>query len=89
MTSGKAGDMLEGKPLFATEEEALKAEGELYHHYKGGIYRLVQKGIIYCENLEPHVLYEHLYPHAHRFWLRSEKDFFATLPSGEPRFKKI
>lgn len=77
------------KPLYPSREEALQAQGEIYQHYKGGIYRLVQRGVLHCETLEPHVLYEHLYPHAHRFWLRPENDFFATLPTGEPRYKKI
>ncbi len=78
-----------GNPLFATEAEALAAEGEVYKHYKGGVYRLVKKGILDCESIEPGVLYEHLWPHRHDFWYRSEKDFFSTLESGEPRFKKV
>jgi len=28
-------------PLFATKEEALAAEGEIYEHYKGGISRVL------------------------------------------------
>jgi len=80
---------MEEHPLFSTEQEALSAEGEIYKHYKGGIYRLVKRGILHCENLERHVLYEHLWPHAHQFWFRSETDFFDTLPGGEPRFRLV
>lgn len=77
------------KSLFATEAEALAASGEIYKHYKGGVYRLVQRDIVYCENLERHVLYEHLWPHDHGFWFRSEEDFFGTIPNGEPRFRLV
>lgn len=77
-------------PLFATEAAALQAEGELYRHFKGGIYRLVMRDVLYSDDsLRPHVVYEHLYPHAHRFWVRAQEDFFAALPSGEPRFALI
>ena len=40
------------KPLIATEEEALAALGEIYKHYKGGVYRLVQRGVRHSEILE-------------------------------------
>jgi len=77
------------KPLYATEEEALAVEGDIYKHYKGGVYRLVRRGVKHSETMEIGVLYEHLWPHAHEFWYRSENDFFSTLDSGEPRFKRI
>jgi hypothetical protein len=77
------------QPLFATEAEALAADGEIYKHYKGGVYRLMQRGVKDCETLEDGVIYEHLWPHGHHFWYRSEKDFFSQLPTGEPRFKLV
>lgn len=78
-----------GQPLFASEAEALAAEGEIYKHYKGGVYRLIQRGVRDCETLKPGILYEHLWPHDHFFWYRSEEDFFSNLPDGEPRFKFV
>jgi len=77
-------------PLFATREEALAAPGEVYEHYKGGIYRIHMRGVLDCEqHTERGVIYEHLWPHDHEFWYRHEKDFFSTLPDGRPRFKLI
>lgn len=77
------------KPLFASKDEALAASGEIYQHYKGGVYRLVQRGVTHSESLEKGVLYEHLWPHAHGFWFRPEELFFGLLPDGSPRFKLI
>ncbi len=76
-------------PLFATEAEALTAPGEIYKHYKGGVYRLVQRGVKHSETLEVGVLYEHLWPHDHGFWFRPEELFFGTLENGDPRFKRV
>ncbi len=76
-------------PLFASEAEALAAEGEIYKHYKGGIYRLIMRGVRHSETLETGVLYEHLWPHDHGFWFRPEAIFSSNLPNGEPRFKLI
>ena len=77
------------RPLFATEEEALSAEGEIYKHYKGGVYRLLKRGVRHSETLEVGVLYEHLWPHDHGFWFRPEELFFGQLPDGSPRFKLV
>lgn len=74
---------------FAKEAEALAAEGEIYKHYKGGVYRLVQRGVMNSETLEVGVLYEHLWPHDHGFWWRPEELFFGKLENGEPRFKRM
>lgn len=76
-------------PLFSTKDEALGASGEIYEHYKGGVYRLLQRDVKHSETLEVGVLYEHLWPHEHGFWFRPESIFFGTLPSGEPRFKLV
>lgn len=76
-------------PLFASKEEALIAPGEIYQHYKGGVYRLVQRGVRHSETGEIGVLYEHLWPHDHGFWFRPEELFFGTLENGEPRLKLI
>lgn len=76
-------------PLFKTEKEALAAPGPIYRHYKGGIYRLVQRGVRHSETGEVGVLYEHLWPHDHGFWFRPEALFFGNLENGEPRFKLV
>ena len=80
---------MEEHPLFATEEEALAAPGEIYRHYKGGVYRLVSRGVKHSETLEVGVVYEHLWPHEHEFWYRPEEMFFGKLSNGEPRFKLV
>lgn len=77
------------QPLFATEAEALAAEGEIYKHYKGGVYRLLQKRVRNSETLEEGILYEHLWPHDHGVWWRPESLFFGKLENGEPRFKRL
>lgn len=75
-------------PLYTTREEALNAPGEVYEHYKGGIYRIHMRGVRDSEQHEERgVVYEHLWPHDHDFWFRLEKSFFANLDNGQPRFK--
>lgn len=68
--------MSDEKPLYATEAEALAAEGDIYKHYKGGVYRLVRRDVKNSETLEVGVLYEHLWPHDHGIWWRPEELFF-------------
>ncbi len=75
--------------LFESEEEALNASGEIYKHYKGGVYRLVARDVRHSETGEIGVVYEHLWPHDHKYWFRPQEMFFGTLESGEPRFKRI
>ena len=77
------------RPLFSTEAEALAAAGEIYKHYKGGVYRLLQRGVKNSETLEEGVLYEHLWPHDHGFWWRPESLFFGKLEDGSDRFSRI
>lgn len=81
--------MTEETPLFSSREEALAAPGEIYAHYKGGVYRLVERDVTHSESLEKGVLYEHLWPHAHGFWFRPTELFFGTLPDGSPRFRLV
>ena len=77
------------KPLYATKEQALAAEGELYQHYKGGVYRLVARTAKHSETLEVGVVYEHLWPHDHGFWFRPQELFFGKNEKGEERFKLV
>ncbi len=76
-------------PLFTSEAEALAAAGEIYKHYKGGVYRLLQRDVRHSETGEIGVVYEHLWPHAHGFHFRPQEMFFGSLPGGEPRFKLV
>jgi len=76
-------------PLFPTKEEALAAPGEIYQHYKGGVYRLIQRDVKHSETLELGVVYEHLWPHDHGLWYRPQELFFGRNEQGEERFKLI
>ncbi|MFZ2886400.1 MAG: DUF1653 domain-containing protein [Minisyncoccia bacterium] len=51
---------MEETPLNKTKEEALTSPGEIYHHYKGGVYRLIKRDVKHSETGEIGVLYEHL-----------------------------
>lgn len=77
------------RPRYPTEAQALAAEGEIYRHFKGGIYRLVQRGVRHSETGEIGVVYEHLWPHDHGFWFRPEASFFGVNDAGEPRFERM
>ena len=81
--------MIDEHSLYPTEEEALAAPGELYRHFKGGIYRIVMRGVKDSETLEDGVIYEHLWPHEHRFWYRLESSFNEPRPDGGVRFERI
>jgi hypothetical protein len=80
---------MEEKPLHKTKNEALAAPGEIYQHYKGGVYRLVRRDVQHTETGEIGVLYEHLWPHEHGFWFRPQKMFFGKNSAGEERFKLV
>ena len=75
--------------LFTSEQEALVAPGEIYRHYKGGIYRLIGRNAKHSETGEVGVIYEHLWPHEHGYWFRAQEMFFGNLSNGEPRFVLI
>lgn len=76
-------------PLFATEAEALAASGEVFRHYKGGIYHLLHRGVKHTETDEVGVVYEHLWPNPHGVYFRPEAVFFGSLEDGTPRFARI
>lgn len=77
------------RAAYSSKQEALAAPGEIYQHYKGGVYRLVQRDVRHSETGEIGVLYEHLWPHDHGFWFRPQDIFFGTLENNEPRFKLV
>ncbi len=80
---------MSGVSAYESESAALSASGEIYKHYKGGVYRLVQRGVRHSETGEVGVLYEHLWPHEHGFWFRPEALFFGSLPDGSLRFTLV
>ncbi|MBI4067802.1 DUF1653 domain-containing protein [Candidatus Kaiserbacteria bacterium] len=61
----------------------------MYQHYKGGVYRLIERDVKHSETLELGVVYEHLWPHDHGFWYRPQELFFGKVEKGEKRFKLI
>ncbi len=73
-------------PLYPTEAEALAAPGEVYRHYKGGIYRLLFKGVLHTENKELGVVYEHLHPNPPGVYFRPQDMFFGLNEHGIQRF---
>lgn len=81
--------MTKEKPLYATREDALAAPGEIYQHYKGGVYRLVERDVKHSETLKLGVVYEHLWPHDHGFWYRPQELFFGVNEKGEQRFALV
>jgi hypothetical protein len=81
--------MTDEHPLYPTKEAACAAPGEIFQHYKGGVYRLVRRDVKHSETLEVGVVYEHLWPHEHGYWFRPESLFFGKLSNGEPRFRLI
>lgn len=83
---------MEEKSLYESEAAALSAPGEIYRHYKGGMYRLVARDVMHTETLELGVVYEHLWPHKHAYFFRTQEMFFDTLPAekgGGPRFQLV
>ncbi len=86
---GKAPLIPQGEPQYTSKKDAYAAEGEIYQHYKGGVYRLVARDVFHQKTRERHVLYEHLFPHGHTFFLRPQEMFFEDLSNGTPRFARI
>lgn len=73
-----------------TEKQALALPGEIYRHYKGGIYRLIYRDVKHTETGEICVVYEHLWPYANRVYVRPQGMFFGLVGESEKqRFKRI
>ncbi|MCR1768672.1 hypothetical protein B7760_04684 [Burkholderia glumae] len=66
-----------------TEQEAERIA--THRHYKGGLYRVIGTAR-HSETDEPHVVYEHLWPHERGLWVRPVSLFHDTLADGRPRF---
>lgn len=74
--------------LYESEEDALNAYGDVYRHYKGGIYRALDIAR-HTETQELMVVYEHLWPHEHGIFVRPQEMFFGYLDDGKRRFEPI
>ena len=74
------------EPLYKTREGALAAPGDIYLHYKGGIYRVLHTNVTHTETSESGVVYEHLYPHTYGCYFRPTEMFFGILKNGSRRF---
>lgn len=82
-------------PLYVRRSNAVKAAGEIFAHYKGGIYRVISSDAIFTEeelvseSVNPVVVYEYLWPHQHAVYVRPASMFYGDLPNGSKRFTPI
>lgn len=80
--------------LYKNETEALAAPGDIYRHYKGGIYREFFLATVASDLKEGDevVVYEHLYPNEHGFFVRSDTEFSGNVVKtdcSQPRFRFV
>lgn len=57
-----------------------------HRHYKGGLYRLIETGVIHSETNEKMVLYQ---TSDGRLFVRPEEMFFEKLEDGRERFEEL
>lgn len=72
-----------------TEAEAIATPGLIYRHYKGGIYRLVLKGVQNTTTADLGIVWEHLWPHAPGYKWRPEAEFQDEPVPGIKRFELV
>lgn len=72
--------------LAVTEQDALAIA--THRHYKGGLYRVIGTAL-HTETQEQVVVYQHIWPHEQRLFVRPLEMFFENLPDGTPRFRKL
>ena len=78
--------------VYHSREDALAAPGAIYDHFKGGIYRklgrfVYQEGEFVPAQGDIMVAYEHIYPHEHGLFIRTDKDFRQTVEKPEYNYK--
>lgn len=73
---------------YRLEGNALKAKGEVYRHYKGGIYRKLFEATN-TETGELDVVYEHLWPHQHGYFTRPKSEFEDTVIINGNKLKRF
>lgn len=71
--------------VFRSREEALAAPGDVRLHFKGGIYRKLGIVLNADQKLRPLAIYEHLWPHAHQYYVRDNEEFEGMKNLGEDR----
>ncbi len=81
-------DTVNSKALYTTREDALNAPGEIYNHFKGGVYRkrgefVWQDGEFAPKQGDVIVAYEHIFPHEHSFYARHKNDFEQVVVKDE------
>lgn len=64
--------------LYDSREEALDAYGEIYVHYKGGIYRALDTAL-HTEDQKEVMVYEHLWPNAYGMYVRPLDLFYGNV----------
>lgn len=69
-----------------TEQEAEKLA--THRHYKGGLYKVLGTAE-HTETKEILVVYEHLWPHEQRLFVRPLEMFNEILSDGRTRFKAL
>jgi hypothetical protein len=80
-----ASDVLEmlgtAQPMYPTKDAAYEAYGEVYQHYKGGVYRVldIRAGQVYMEHLWPHPRSTHWRPVTE----------LTEIVDGRQRFERI
>lgn len=62
---------------------------ELYRHFKGGIYQVIEEAKDSNDPNKIFVVYRHLGLNGRDVWIREKKEFYGKIPSGELRFEKI
>lgn len=78
--------------LYHHRDDALAAPGAIYDHFKGGIYRklgrfVYQEGDFVPKQGDLMVAYEHIYPHEHGMFVRTDKDFRQTVDKPDYNYK--
>ena len=76
--------------LYSNEAEALNAPGDIYKHYKGGVYRrhftVTAATDTPIQNGDELVLYEHIHPNEHGFFVRLPSEWNEQVNKPELDF---
>lgn len=64
------------------------AVGSTHRHYKGGWYKVLCEAL-HTETNETMIVYQHIFPHEQKVYVRPKEMFYGVLPNGMPRFEEI
>lgn len=73
---------------YKLEGNALNAKGEVYRHYKGGIYRKLFEAID-TDTGGVDIVYEHLWPHEHGYFTRSKEEFEGIVEINGNKLRRF